>query len=139
MPQGLAVQTMRSATHVQPGQTLSCIGCHESRHKHRRPPRPPLASLREPSRLTAGPEGSWPLRFDRLVQPVLDRQCVSCHNPKRPRTPSPRSIDLTPDQAYDTLTRYGKPSLLDQVCAPTAKEFQPRGRIPRKPAPCSPC
>ncbi|HSH16031.1 MAG TPA: discoidin domain-containing protein, partial [Verrucomicrobiae bacterium] len=28
--QGRAVQTMRSATHVQPGQTLSCNGCHDS-------------------------------------------------------------------------------------------------------------
>ena len=29
--QGLAVQTMRSLTYVQPQQTLACIGCHESR------------------------------------------------------------------------------------------------------------
>ena len=33
---GVAVQTMRSATHVQPGQTLSCIGCHE--HRQQAPP-----------------------------------------------------------------------------------------------------
>ena len=43
-----------------------------------------LAARREPSRITPGPEGSWPLRFDHLVQPVLDRQCVSCHNPAKP-------------------------------------------------------
>ena len=30
---GQAVQTMRSATHVQPGQTLGCIGCHEPRQQ----------------------------------------------------------------------------------------------------------
>ena len=29
--QGMAVQTMRSATYVQPGQSFSCIGCHEQR------------------------------------------------------------------------------------------------------------
>ena len=30
---------------------------------------------------TPGPDGSWPLRYDQLVQPVLDRHCVSCHRP----------------------------------------------------------
>ena len=29
---GFALQTMRSLTYVQPGRTLSCIGCHESRY-----------------------------------------------------------------------------------------------------------
>ena len=33
---GFALQTMRSLTYVQPGQTLSCIGCHESRYTARR-------------------------------------------------------------------------------------------------------
>ena len=29
--EGRAVQTMRSLTYVQPGEMLSCVGCHESR------------------------------------------------------------------------------------------------------------
>ncbi|MFH1717651.1 MAG: discoidin domain-containing protein, partial [Planctomycetota bacterium] len=66
---GLAVQTMRSLTYVQPGQTLSCIGCHESRELTPAVSGRPLAARREPSRITPGPDGSWPLRFDRLVQP----------------------------------------------------------------------
>ena len=41
----------------------------------------PLKVLSEPSKITVGPEGSWTMRFDRLVQPLLDAQCVSCHNP----------------------------------------------------------
>jgi hypothetical protein len=112
---GLAVQTMRGATHVQPGQTLSCIGCHE-RREEAPPARVALASTREPSRLTAGPEGSWPLRFDRLVQPVLDRQCVSCHHPKAADAVAAK-FDLTPAKAYATLVAYGKPSAFDQVWA----------------------
>ena len=40
------------------------------------------AASREPSRLRPGPEGTWPLRYDRLVQPVLDKHCVRCHSPK---------------------------------------------------------
>lgn len=112
---GVAVQTMRGATHVQPGQTLSCIGCHERRDEAP-PARMALASLREPSRLTAGPEGSWPLRFDRLVQPVLDRQCVSCHHPKAEDALAAK-IDLTPAKAYATLVRFGQPNVQDQVMA----------------------
>ena len=112
---GFAVQTMRGATHVQAGQTLSCIGCHESRQQA-----PPAgvarASLREPSRLVAGPDGSWPLRFDQLVQPVLNRQCVNCHNASATNAVAAK-FDLSPAKAYDTLVAYGKPSLNDQVWA----------------------
>jgi len=107
------LQTMRSATHVQPGQTLGCVGCHENRQQAP-PPKLALAGLREPSRLAAGPEGSWPLRFDHLVQPVLDRQCVSCHHPAATNAVAAK-FDLTPAGAYSTLIGFGKPSLRDQV------------------------
>ena len=112
---GVAVQTMRSATHVQPGQTLSCVGCHEPRHKapgHRTL----LAAGREPSRLQVGPEGSWPFRYDRLIQPVLDRHCVGCHRPDSDE-PEAARFDLTAAQSYESLTRYGSPSLYDHVWA----------------------
>lgn len=112
---GMAVQTMRSTTHVQPGQTLSCIGCHEQRD--RTPANGPvMASRRPPSRIILGPEGSWPLRFDRLVQPVLDGKCVRCHRPGHEDRRAAQ-IDLTSAKAYDTLVGYGKPSLRDHVRA----------------------
>jgi hypothetical protein len=103
--QGLAVQTMRSLTYVQPGQTHSCIGCHESRD--RAPPTggPVLAARRAPSKLSAGPSGSWPLRFDQLVQPVLDRACVGCHNPHCD-DPVAAAVDLRPRLAYETLLSF---------------------------------
>jgi hypothetical protein len=50
------------------------------------------------------------------VQPVLDRQCVSCHNPKSEDRLAAR-CDLTPARAYETLVGFGKPSLHDQVWA----------------------
>jgi len=127
--QGRAVQTMRSATHVQPGQTLSCTGCHESRYDSPPPAQSPLAALREPSKITPGPEGSWPLRFDRLIQPVLDTQCVRCHNPKGEDALAAK-YDLTPDHAYDALTRYGKPSLLDQVLLAYREGVSTEGKNP---------
>jgi hypothetical protein len=77
---GLAIQSMRSATYVHPGERLSCIGCHEP--KHRAPSGPstvPLAWRRTPSILQAEHEDALPISFPRLVQPVLDKHCVSCH------------------------------------------------------------
>lgn len=109
---GMAVQTMRSSTHVQPGQTLSCVGCHESRMSA--PALKPVeAARREPSPITVGPEGSWPLRFDQLVQPVLDKHCVRCHNPQGENP----DFDLTTQKAYDSLCASGSPSLAEHVRA----------------------
>ena len=104
---GRALQTMRSLTYVQPGETLACVGCHESRDATPPPRRIPLAALRKPSLLTPGPEGSWPLRFDRLVQPVLNRACLSCHQPGTDGAGFP----LTPDHAWKSLLEYGNRDL----------------------------
>jgi len=81
---GQAVQMMRSITYLQPGETSSCIGCHEPRTSA--PPQRRLAQAlaREPSTIRPGPDGSHPLSYPILVQPVLDRHCVSCHNPGKP-------------------------------------------------------
>ena len=122
---GMAVQTMRSVSHVQPGQTLSCIGCHEHRQQAP-PPKSALAAQREPSKITLGPEGSWALRFDKLVQPVLDRQCVSCHSPQSQDAKAAK-FDLSPAKAYDALVSFGKPSLQDQVWEGYRRGFSVEG------------
>lgn len=127
---GLTVQTMRSATHVQPGQTLSCIGCHEDRNQAP-PQKLALAALRDPSKITVGPDGSWPLSFDRLVQPVLDRQCVSCHNPAS-QDEHAANLNLTAEKAYDALVRYGKPSLHEQVLEGYQRGYSLEGEGPAR-------
>jgi hypothetical protein len=81
---GQAVQTMRSVTYLQPGETASCIGCHDSRQTAPSRNHSPLALARDPSKIQPGPDGSLPLSYPRLVQPVLDLHCVRCHNPARP-------------------------------------------------------
>ena len=81
---GRAVQTMRSITYLQPGETLSCVGCHEPRRDAPPPGPAALALGREPSTITPGPEGSKPLSYPILVQPVLDEHCVECHNREKP-------------------------------------------------------
>ncbi|MGA2031161.1 MAG: hypothetical protein ABSG68_02795 [Thermoguttaceae bacterium] len=87
--QGLAVQSMRSATYLHEGQQLVCAGCHEPKH---RAPRQgaslPLALCRSPSRLKPDVDGSNPFSYPRLVQTVLDRHCVGCHASHADKAPS---------------------------------------------------
>lgn len=86
---GLAVQSMRSGTYVHEGERLLCQGCHEPRH--RSPARAEVLSSalrRLPSEITPEVEGSHPFNYVRLVQPVLDRNCVECHQEKK-------ALDLT--------------------------------------------
>jgi hypothetical protein len=82
--QGMAVQSMRSATYVHPGEQLVCQGCHE---RKQRPPaprtQPPLALRRAPSPIVADVDGSRPFNYVRLVQPALDRNCVNCHRQQK--------------------------------------------------------
>ncbi|MBI4661528.1 MAG: hypothetical protein HY735_22120 [Verrucomicrobia bacterium] len=78
---GLAVQSMRSVTYLHPGEQLSCQGCHEPRHRApRRSEGTPSALRRAPSKIQPEADGSNPFNFVRLVQPVLDRNCVGCHS-----------------------------------------------------------
>ncbi|MGM0488977.1 MAG: hypothetical protein ACQESR_19730, partial [Planctomycetota bacterium] len=78
--QGMARQTMRSLTFVQPGERTACVGCHE--HRMSSPPANadlPLALRRPPSTIEPGELGGRPFGFVEVVQPVLDRHCVHCH------------------------------------------------------------
>ncbi len=85
---GRAVQTMRSLIYLQPGETETCIGCHEHRMKKDATHVQALATRRPASVITPGPEGSRPFSYPRLVQPILDKHCVSCHDGKEPKRPN---------------------------------------------------
>ena len=77
---GLAVTSMRSATQLQPGETLTCQGCHEPRpNAPRAQTTASLALRRAPSSLQPDVDGTNPFSYPRLVQPVLERNCVACH------------------------------------------------------------
>jgi hypothetical protein len=110
---GQALQRMRSFTHLQPGETQGCIGCHEPRDST-----PPVASAlalrRPPSNLQPPEWGEGNFDYVQIVQPVLDQHCVKCHSGLTP----PKGIDLTGDKtdwfsvSYDVLTR-GQVSWID--------------------------
>ena len=89
---GCAVQNMRSDTYLHPGERLFCSGCHEPKENVRRTARKtlPQAMRRAPSAIQPGPDGAAPFNYVRLVQPVLDAKCVSCHGEKR----APKAPDL---------------------------------------------
>jgi hypothetical protein len=78
---GRAVQSMRSVTYLQPGERQGCVGCHEPRNQAVTTQNTrPLAMRRAPSGIKAGPDGTRPFSYTRLVQPVLDKHCIQCHD-----------------------------------------------------------
>jgi len=87
--EGKMVQSMRSGTFLQPGETYGCIGCHENRIETSRfAGRTVRALMRPPSKL----DGSWNQRglkkgskpelfsFQKEVQPVFTKSCLGCHD-----------------------------------------------------------
>ena len=85
---GCAIQSMQSATYVHPGEKLTCQGCHEpAEGSPKAPSRPPMALRKTAVALSPDVEGSSPISFPRLVQPVLDRNCVSCHVKNKGKAP----------------------------------------------------
>ena len=107
--EGQAVQRMRSFTHLMPGEVQGCIGCHADRNSvapgmvSGTPTRATVQELTPPA---WGPVG---FRYDQVVQPVLDKYCIGCHNERN----QPKDVDLTGDKtdffsvSYDILARKG--------------------------------
>jgi formylglycine-generating enzyme required for sulfatase activity len=85
--EGKALQLMRSWFTAMPGETLSCVGCHEPQNTAFLPRRS-IASLKEPTvpKPWFGPARGF--SFEREVQPVLDARCVGCHNGERKDIPN---------------------------------------------------
>jgi hypothetical protein len=83
----LAIQTERTYVHYMPGETRSCVGCHETPNQTQRPsPSVPLAMLRRPSAASPQPGETVAKKlfdYDRQIQPIWDRHCVECHNAKK--------------------------------------------------------
>jgi hypothetical protein len=80
--EGMMVQSMRSGTIVQPGETTGCIGCHEPRQSapHAPTATAPVAVTKPPCELNGwyGPPRLF--SFRREVQPTFDKHCAGCHD-----------------------------------------------------------
>ena len=107
---GMAVTSMRSATSLRDGEKLVCSGCHE--HKSQAPLAATslLALQRPPSTPTPDVDGSNPFSYPRLVQPVLDRNCVQCHQEKKDEKAPNLGREPIANKfyaSYNTLVQYG--------------------------------
>jgi len=85
---GCAIQTMRSWSTLQPGETFSCLGCHEAKNSA------PISEGQVTMAMKAGAQDLEPFygpprgfSFPKEIQPILDRNCVKCHKGESPDLP----------------------------------------------------
>jgi len=82
----MSVKRMQSFANLMPGETFTCVGCHEERSSAAGADRREgaLQALRRPPSVIQAFEGLPDvLDFKRDIQPVLNRHCVTCHNPEK--------------------------------------------------------
>ncbi|MCX7013605.1 MAG: hypothetical protein NTW86_13790, partial [Candidatus Sumerlaeota bacterium] len=107
----LSLKRMQSFMTLQPGETLGCTGCHESRTlAPARLSETTLQALRRAPSAIEPVEGAPDvIDFPRDVQPILDRHCVSCHDWNRREGRVTLSGDRGPiySHSYFTLTTRG--------------------------------
>ena len=79
---GQALQLMRSWVTAMPGERMSCLGCHED-SQEAPVPLVSMALRNAPQQLQDcfGPPRGFD--FGREIQPLLNRNCVSCHDEKQ--------------------------------------------------------
>ncbi len=82
---GKEIIRMGSVTQITTGEYASCMGCHENRMSA---PEPLYA---DPNRLNDPPDditppswGAGPVDYVKMVQPVWDQYCTSCHSGPTP-------------------------------------------------------
>jgi len=107
----MSVKRMQSFVNVMPGETTSCVGCHENRTDTSRSRVSPtlLALQRRPSRIEPIEDVPDVFDFPRDVQPILDEHCVECHSYARRDGGVVLSGDRGPiySHAYATLMTHG--------------------------------
>jgi len=137
------IQTMRSWSTLQPGETFACVGCHEDKNYAPAPGKVTIASKRRPKSIEPfyGPRRGF--SFTREVQPVLDKHCIRCHNREtvakgavasKPKPPFSLTGQPNPDQrakrvwsdAYLALTNKG-------VVTPRVNWISPQSAPPMLP------
>ncbi len=80
-----AIQTERTYVNYRPGETRSCMGCHETPDvtpAYGTTVSVPLAMKKPAAVLTPQPgqdAAEFVFDYDRQIQPIWDKNCVSCH------------------------------------------------------------
>jgi hypothetical protein len=135
----MSVQTERTFVNYMPGETRSCIGCHETPEDAAPAANTKsvvLAVQRAPS--LPGPQpgetsGQRPLDYYTDVQPVLDKHCVDCHSGDKPEGDMNLSGELTAlfNVSYEKLIPerrggQGRKRGLYDLVGPTIGENHPK-------------
>jgi hypothetical protein len=138
----LSVKRMQSFTTVQPGEVVSCVGCHEHRTQTPTYSSFNLAALkRAPSSIEAIKDVPDVMDFPRDIQPIFDRNCLQCHDYDQRNT---SRVFLTGDRgpmfshSYFTLTARSQvadgrnkpksnypPRTLGSSASPLMKKIEP--------------
>ncbi|MCP4312340.1 MAG: hypothetical protein GY790_13835, partial [Bacteroidetes bacterium] len=80
---GDVVQTMRSWSTLQPGEFFSCVGCHEDPNSAPVMGGLTLADKMGVQKLKPFYDVEGGFSFNRVIQPILDDKCISCHDGKK--------------------------------------------------------
>ncbi len=75
-----ALHTMRMTTDIKRGERMGCVGCHEPAGTTPSSSGVSVASQRAPSEMKPPPWGVQTFGFPKLVQPILNKHCIKCHD-----------------------------------------------------------
>jgi hypothetical protein len=97
-----------------PGETISCIGCHEQRIDTPSGLNPVMQAMRRPaSKITPLKHNKYVYDFPRDVQPILDRHCVRCHSPEKPEGRILLNGDNGPVYSVSYFTLFSRRLVVD--------------------------
>jgi len=111
----LSVKRMQSWVSLMPGEVRSCVGCHEGRGET--PPSVEAGELealqREPSTIESFEGYPDVLDYHRDIQPILDRNCVSCHSFEKPEGSLVLEGDLGPQWSLSWYALFARLQVAD--------------------------
>ena len=76
---GNALQLMRSWFTIMPGETQSCVGCHESQGMSPTS-KPAMAGRKRPQEIKKFVGDVRGYSYKRDIQPIVDKYCLGCHS-----------------------------------------------------------
>ena len=119
------VQSMRSWSTLQPGERFACVGCHENKNEI-------SLAAGTTQAMKAGPKPLDPFygpavgfSFPKMIQPILDKHCITCHDGKKTNTENNKPIfsllskpsnvrngGRAWSESYIALTQKGRPNAM---------------------------
>jgi hypothetical protein len=132
----MEIQRMRTFVNFEPGESRSCIGCHE--HRGRTPAnRVPLALQAPPVKPQAQPgeTAPRPLHYPTDIQPILDRHCVSCHGTEKPGGELVLTGEMTElfCKSYETIIHKDLVAHIQEFVGPKPEGADAMGYAPAVP------